>query len=133
MAKQHTINQSYSGGGTSPISLATVNSGSLELDFSGTTSSATTTFGSAFVMTPSTAIQCAVFSGTGGDCSLTWVNNAGVATLTVALPNNTPVIVQSVASVCPGVPTGADTYTLKVLNAAQATATVTFDGRILRS
>lgn len=133
MAKQHVISQSYSGGGATPISLSTTNSGAEELDFSGTSSSATTTFGGAFVMTPSTAIQCAVFSGSGGDSSLTFVNNAGVATVTLNLPNNTPVIVQSVGGVCPLVPTGADTYTLKLVNANQSTATITFDGRILRS
>lgn len=133
MAKTHTVSQTYSGGGTSPISVNNSFTGQAELDYNeASCTSATTTLAPSFVMNPATQLQCAVFSATGGNATVSFVPITGTAT-TIALTSGVPVVVQSVGGTCPQVPSGSETYTLKVLNPAAGTATVAFEARMLRS
>lgn len=128
MSKTHTISKTYSGGGTSVITVSTAYTGETETDYEGPAAgSGTTTFGVPTVFNPATALQCCEFNAT-GNCTLTWDAQAG-SDVTMPLTANTPVIIENITGTMAGVPSGADTYTLKVTNAG--TSSITFEGRLL--
>lgn len=128
MSKQHTIAKTYTGGGTSPVSSSVTYSGESETDYNGPAAgSGTTTFGNPMVFNPATALQCCEFQAD-GNCTLTWDAQAG-SDVTMALTANTPVIIENTTGTMAGVPSGSDTYTLKIVNAG--TSSITFEGRML--
>lgn len=124
MSVTHTISTTYSGGGTSPIQVATTDSGEGELNFNQTCSGAgTTTLDPIVIMNPATKVLRYSYQAS-GNCTLKWDAQSG-SDVTIALTANVAQVINGAT----GLPSGTDTYTLSVLNAAAGT--ITFDGRHL--
>lgn len=131
MAKTHTINISYSGGGTSSVSSQLSITGQSEFNSDTVCAGAsTTTINPSLVMDPDARIQSYCLMVTGGNATFAFTASGGTHT-TIGLVDSVPAIAwyDTVTDLTANVPTSADTYTLSVRNANAGT--ITFDGRMV--
>lgn len=126
MSKTHTIQANYSGGGPNSINATTTNSGESDTNFDqACTASATTTLSPAVVVNPATCLSFALKS-IGGNVTVHFSATSVTAnSTTIGLVDGTPVIINGAT----GLPSGADTYTVKVRNAGSVS--IAFEGRFL--
>ena len=131
MAKTHTINITYAGGGSTSVSSQLSITGQSEFNSDTVCAgSSTTTINPSLVMDPDSRIQSYCFVVNGGNATLAFTASGGGAT-TIGLTDGVPAIAwyDSTTDLIAGVPTSADTYTLSVRNANSDT--ITFDGRMV--
>lgn len=123
MSVSHSISQTYSGGGVTPVSQTITATGSYELnDDTICAGSATTTLNPTAIFNPRTAVQACCYLAS-GNCTLDFHGQSGGAN-TIALAANTPFIRAANGSTITDLPSGSDTYTFRIQNAGATTITV---------
>lgn len=121
------IQMTYSGGTVTPIQRTITNSGQsyYGVDTICATGPSTTTISPPIILNPTTGIRCYAMQAS-GNCSV--LCDVGGTDTTITLTANVPEIQTEAASgSIAGLPSGADTMTLKIFHTNSTTITFTCD------